>query len=33
MLAKDELKNATRAFDEHLAAHGCLREKKSSTTR
>jgi hypothetical protein len=33
MLAQDELKNATRAFDEHLAEHGCLREKNSSTTR
>ena len=32
MLARDELTNATRAFDEHLAEHGCMREKKSSTT-
>ena len=30
--ARDELTNAMRAFDEHLAEHGCMREKKSSTT-
>lgn len=32
MQARDELTNATRAFDEHLAKHGCMREKESSTT-
>jgi hypothetical protein len=33
LLAQDELKNATRAFDEHLAEHGCLQKNKSSTIR
>ena len=27
MLARDELTNAMRAFDEHLAEHGCMSSK------
>jgi hypothetical protein len=26
-LARDELTNATRAFDKHLAEHGCMSSK------
>ena len=30
MLARDKLTNATVALDEHLAKHGCMREKISN---
>jgi len=32
MLARDKFTNATVALDEHLAEHGCMREKELSTT-